>query len=162
MKQLLWSLTVVAALVGARTAQAQGFGGYTPPPTNPYPNRPLISPYLNIARGGSTALNYYTSTVPQMQYNNQLQNLQVTTQQLTVATGALAQQPRTGGGLYQTGHAVRFMDYNRYFQTLGGGMGGAMSGVGMMPNSGVLPPQQVPLVNPQMNQQRFGNMNQPR
>jgi hypothetical protein len=123
MNRLLWSLAAMGALLAAQSAQAQGFGGYVPPPTNPYPNYPLISPYLNLARPGNPAVNYYNLVVPQQTYNTQLQQLQVSTQQLGFATNTLAaqqqQQPVVGPLL--TGHPVRFMDFNRYFLTLGPG-----------------------------------------
>jgi hypothetical protein len=151
MKQLLGSLVVVAALVAAQAAHAQGFGGYTPPATNPYPNRPMVSPYLNLARGGNSALNYYNLVVPQMTYNNNFQNLQIATQQLANTTNALAMQRPGTTGAFRTGHPVRFMDYNRYFQTVGVGMSGPyMNTI----SSGL---QRVQTVSPQT----LGNLNQP-
>src|SRR5262245_12524565 len=55
----------------AGEAAAQGI--YYPQPTpNPYA-RPVVSPYLNLARGGNPAINYFGLTKPQLDFNKQVQ-----------------------------------------------------------------------------------------
>src|SRR5204862_765518 len=95
---------IVAAFPAAGFAPAQS------PPPMPY-QRPTVSPYLNLARAGTPALNYYNLVRPQVEFQNSIQRLQqdVATSQQTVAgiDAALT--------LPTTGHATRFMDYSQYF-----------------------------------------------
>lgn len=122
MKRLPLALAAAAlALVGS-SARAQNpytlppiNGTYTPPAVSPY-NKAPISPWLNLARPGSSpAINYYDLVRPQMQTMNQIQQLQGTTQLL--AGTLYAQQNQQTGQVAQTGHTTRFMSYNQYFNT---------------------------------------------
>jgi hypothetical protein len=92
------------------------------PPTNPL-GTPVFSPYLNMARGGDSALNYYGLVRPQVQTQQSLQQLQqqqtlMEQQQslspLTTGVGGLS---TTGlGGLpLVTGHETAFGNYSHFF-----------------------------------------------
>jgi hypothetical protein len=109
---ILLNALLMTAYPAAGFAQAQ-----SPPPPRPVPyQRPTVSPYLNLARGGTPALNYYNLVRPQVEFQNSIQRLQqdVATNQQTVAglDAALT--------LPATGHATRFMDYSQYFMSQGG------------------------------------------
>jgi len=74
MKRLLAFFVVVAwAAIVAVPADAQ----YRDPrsPRNQYTPRPTVSPYLNLLRdGGSAGFNYQTLVRPELQFQNELQN----------------------------------------------------------------------------------------
>lgn len=122
MKRLPLALAAAAlALVGSSARAQTSYtlppinGTYAPPAVSPY-NKPPISPWLNLARPGSSpAINYYDLVRPQMQTMNQIQQLQGTTQLL--AGAIVAQQNQPAGQVAQTGHSTRFMSYNQYFNT---------------------------------------------
>jgi hypothetical protein len=77
---------------------------------------PTVSPYLNLARPGAPALNYYNLVRPQTEFRDAVQRLRqdVTSSQQTVAEVDAALT------LPGTGHATRFMDYSQYFLSRGG------------------------------------------
>jgi hypothetical protein len=58
----------VILLITAQQAPAQGLSANVPN-FRPY-YRPPLTPYLNIARGGSPALNYYLGTLPDVENRN--------------------------------------------------------------------------------------------
>jgi hypothetical protein len=87
---------------------------YTRPQTSPF-NRPAISPYINMFRpGGNIAQNYFGLVRPEIQFNqdvNQLQNRQALLgAQIAAGTESQAVLPPTG-------HATGFQTQYRYFQT---------------------------------------------
>src|SRR5262249_33630279 len=57
-----WLMTLALAAAFAPAAQAQTVGSY------PWrtPSTPTVSPYLNLARGGSAGINYYSLVRPQI------------------------------------------------------------------------------------------------
>jgi hypothetical protein len=118
--------------LGVSFASAQvPLGGYSPPQVGP----PAFSPWLNMNRPGGGATNYFGMVKPQMQTQQQLQNLQYQQNLLQsgVGTGVGADQ---NVPLSTTGHPVRYMDYSRYFPLYGmPGGGGGIPGYG--PNTGV-------------------------
>lgn len=126
MNRYLWIGSVLAIswwLIGSGQASAQ-YGG------NPY-NRPRVSPYINLLRGGSsTAVNYYGIVRPEIEARASIASLQQQTQTNEAAITGL----QTGAGLQPlvTGHAVGFQTQMQYFQTIGtgGGMGGGAAGFG--------------------------------
>src|SRR5438270_39679 len=80
-----------------------------------------LSPYLSLTRSGnnfgafnSTALNYYLLVQPQLNYNSQftLQGRQIAGNQQAI--GALGQSLPYD----TTGHRVRFLNYQYYFNNL--------------------------------------------
>ena len=126
MKQLGFATLAVLSLGGLQASQAQaqpypqqqrlgapqvggytGLGGYRPayqPAVQP------VSPFLNLANGGNPAVNYYTIVQPQIDFRNQLQQLQ--------GQVAITQDAMVGGpGLppVTTGHAVQFLNSSPYF-----------------------------------------------
>jgi hypothetical protein len=93
--------------------QAQSFGGN---------RRPTVSPYLNLARGGSPAVNYYGQVLPQLNQSRQLQGQQLQLQQLHQQSlqpgGAVLGAPvdsAAAAGVSVTGHPVAFWNYGRYY-----------------------------------------------
>ncbi len=101
-----WHLAAVFALVvasfGAGRAQGQ------PPPSG-------YSPYLNLVRPGSPGMNYYGLVRPEVEFRNNLQQLQRNTTRLQ---SDLSQA--TGGDL-STGHPSAFMYYGGYYSGIGRG-----------------------------------------
>jgi hypothetical protein len=85
-----------------------------------YNRTPTVSPYLNLTRGGSTAVNYYNLVRPQIDYGKAINALQqdVTANQQNLSTFEAA------SALPTTGHATQFQNYKRYFQNQGQGLGG--------------------------------------
>jgi len=104
---------------------------YQPPYVNP---KPAISPYINMARGGNAALNYFGLVVPQQQFNNYIEQQQYLQSQGASATGNM-----TNSTLPITGVSPRFLAYNQYFLTVtprgrtGGGNTGVGTGAGTPP-----------------------------
>jgi hypothetical protein len=129
MKKRAWAAAALGllALAGPRAAWAQT---YAPPATNPF-QKPVVSPYLNLARGGNPAINYYGVIRPQEQTSTsllQLQN-QVQTGQAALAGEVAAAQPTTG-------HPTRFFNYSHYFFNQGG-TGGVVAGIGPYGGAGL-------------------------
>lgn len=150
----------IALLVGGVSERAVAQGPYVrPQPFNPY-RRPTISPYLNLARGGSPAINYYGLVRPQIQTQAALN--QVQQQLLDQQTQLNQQQYGLTSGVPITGRPAGFMNHYGYFQNwqnrgaggaglpgglntgLGGapgtGVAGAAVGIGAFPGAGVNPP----------------------
>jgi hypothetical protein len=124
------------------SAQAQ-IGSYTPPITQ----RPPLSPYLNMNRPGTNpAINYFSLVQPQMQTQQQLQNLQYGQNLLNNGTlGPQVAPLNQPVPITTTGHPVYYFDYARYFPLSGlpssigggggiggGGAGGAGTGAGRL------------------------------
>jgi hypothetical protein len=120
---------VVALLSDVGPLWAQGF---TTNPTNPA-NRPAVSPYVNILRGGATAgVNYYGLVKPEVDFRNAItQN-----QQQIAANGQSISN--LGAESLTTGHSARYMTHWAYFMNNGAG-----------PNAGAFRRQQ-PIVRPQL------------
>lgn len=120
----LWST------LGVTQAQAQ-IGSYARPQVN---NRPAVSPYLNLGRPGSAAINYYGLVRPQIQTQQALQTLQqeITDSQSMNTFGA-PQQGIPNDQLPITGHQATFQYTSHYFPPPGGrfsagsGRGGAVA-----------------------------------
>src|SRR5262245_50748793 len=90
------------------------------PQFNPY-NRPALSPYLDVVRGGNPAINYYLGTLPEIDRRYMAAQQQFMQTQI----GQLQGQTTTGDQedfipvLPQTGHAAAFQVYGGYFQFQG-------------------------------------------
>jgi hypothetical protein len=134
----------LAGLLGALAAQpvsAQVIGQYNQP-VQPYAPQP-VSPYLNLFRGGAPGINYYGTVLPQIQTERYIQQQQVlAAQQQVLGTGTTVTMT--------TGHPTRFLSYNQYFLTQGGG---ATPGTGPQTFTGGVTantavPQPARLVNP--------------
>lgn len=86
-------------------------------------NRPAVSPYLNLLRpGNSPGVNYYGLVRPQMEFRNNIQNLQ---QQVTTNQQAIAGlNDAVNTGIPVTGHSTSFLNTGGYFSGGGGRSGG--------------------------------------
>jgi hypothetical protein len=122
MKLRTLSLALTLALAQDIYAQPQ-IGSYSPPVVNP---RPVVSPYLNLNRGGSPpAINYYGIVRPQIENHQAIQGLQqqvqTTQTQLQNQTGAMANEE-----MAPTGRAVGgYLNYTHYFPLFSRGAGGS-------------------------------------
>jgi hypothetical protein len=109
-------LAVVAAVgIGAGLAPQARAQVYARPATNPF-QPPAVSPYLNLARGGDRAINYYGLVKPQEQTHLNILQLQ----QQQAATGQAVMAGETNLALPYTGHPTRFFNYSHYFFNQGG------------------------------------------
>jgi len=100
----------LVCLVVLGTQSASGQFPYNQPATNPYA-RPTISPYLNLARPGSPAINYYGLVRPEQRFYAgflQLSQQVAANQQQLERTGAEAMEPNTG-------HSAYFMNLSHYY-----------------------------------------------
>jgi hypothetical protein len=110
---VLISLTLLATASGTASAQF----GYTRPLTSPN-QTPVLSPYANLARGGSAALNYFGLTRPEQHLYNSVNSLQ---QQVTTNAALLNSnmQPDLSLAPVTTGHPIYFLNYQQYFLNTG-------------------------------------------
>src|SRR5438309_11081054 len=74
----------MALALGAAPASAQ-LGVYQ----RPYQPRSPFSPYLNLGRGGNSAINYYGLVRPQIETTRSLQNVEYQLQNTAAAAAAL-------------------------------------------------------------------------
>jgi hypothetical protein len=123
MNRFVWG-SLVTLSIGLTPVSAQQLGVYQP-------SRPPISPYLNLNRGGNSAINYYGLVRPQIDTTRALQNLQYQVQ--TNAANAALPQTTTDATTVlpsTTGHPVMFLNSSHFFPTTGrtGTTGGVGSG----------------------------------
>ena len=118
-RRALLALALGATLYSAAPAQAQ-IGVYNRPLINP---RPTVSPYLNMFRGGSGAINYYGVVRPQIETSRQLYQLQQEVQQTAPAI-VVPLDPQPQGLTSFTGHPVSFQNYAHFYGGRGGSGGG--------------------------------------
>jgi hypothetical protein len=90
------ALSLMMVSLGASRAQGQ------PPPSG-------YSPYLNLARPGSPGINYYGLVRPEIEFRNNLQQLQRNTTRLQ------SQFSQATGGDLSTGHPSAFQYYGGYY-----------------------------------------------
>ena|SRR5947208_3277339 len=123
MKRLVLACTVagLGLVGGAPRAEAQGFAPRQQP--NPF-QRPTVSPYVNLGRGGNPAAAYYGIVKPQLETTQQIQQLQLQQNQMTQFGLPLEEQGGMGGlgGYSLTGHNSQFGNYSHYFPQPGGGV----------------------------------------
>jgi hypothetical protein len=100
-----WHLAAVFAIVVVSLGASQVHG--QPPPG--------YSPYLNLARPGNPGMNYYGLVRPEVEFRNNLQQLQRNTARLQTDLGQA-----TGGDL-STGHPSAFMYFGGYYSGIGRG-----------------------------------------
>lgn len=116
-------LALVGSILVAETARAQGVY-LQPRGPNPY-LRPAVSPYLNMFRGGSTAINYYGLVQPQVQGAQAITQLE---QRVLTPLGSGAGFEEGAAGQMGGGHAF-FQNHGAFFMTMrpnapGGAVGG--------------------------------------
>jgi hypothetical protein len=122
--------SVVGVLVLGTSVHAQPqIGSYTPPVTNP---RPIISPYLNLNRGGvAPAIDYFGIVRPQIDNQKAIQQLQQQYQTTQGQLGQLGQQLGTDE-MAPTGRTTMggYFNYSHYFPLYNRGAG-ATGGTGI-------------------------------
>ncbi len=111
MNRLSLKVAALAVLVGClgTASQALGQTGYNRPVTSGL-SRPTTSPYLNLLRSGSSALNYYNLVRPEFEFRNAYQGLQGQLTQQQNVVRELSEE-----GLPVTGHATLFQNYSHYY-----------------------------------------------
>jgi len=112
-------IAAIGVALHSGTAKAQGpqfrpgpsgAGGGTANPSN----SPSVSPYINLLRGGSQALNYYGLVRPAVDFQSSISNLQQDVNDLPAPGTGLGGQ----GGLAPLitgGNRVRFLNTGNYF-----------------------------------------------
>jgi hypothetical protein len=120
-------LSLLLVLAGGTVAQAQQSIG-----------NPAITPWLNLYRGGASPVqNYNTLVHPEFDFRASIGQLQI---QNAANEQGLSNLTSPAGPLV-TGHYAGFMTQRSYFQTLGGGGGGATgSSFGTVGGSGSASP----------------------
>lgn len=109
---MTFRLTLAGLLLTTVAATAQQ--PFQMPQQPPQPQRPTYSPYLNLLRNNAPAYqNYYCLVQPQIQAQQQMNNLQSQVTGLQNATAALA-FPGTGNEL-TTGKQVAYFTHRQYF-----------------------------------------------
>jgi len=113
MRHIYWLVILSLGMLPA-TAGAQY---QRPPQFNPY-NRPALSPYLDLVRGGNPAINYYLGTLPEIDRRFMAAQQQFMQNQIgqLQTQGAPPDQDDFVPVLPQTGHAAAFQTYGGYFQ----------------------------------------------
>lgn len=108
-------LTVVTLLAAPKpSAHAQYYPNARNRPANPgyNPNSPpILSPYLNMLRGGDPATNYYLGVVPERYQRGQNAQMRGAIQQLDQRLNTDGIEPSLG----TTGHVATFMNYAPYY-----------------------------------------------
>lgn len=137
-------LTALVAIGFVDQAQAQ-LGTYNRPQTNPF-GRPVISPYINLGRGGVQAFNYYGLVQPQLQATQSFQALQFGQQFQQQEINNLGQPGLNGAGQPLTTGGSYFYNFSHYYPVLNqvhgqGAGGGGVSGFGALA-PGVVPLRQ--------------------
>jgi hypothetical protein len=118
MKRFTLFAGVILLLAVPATVRAQ----YVPPNRTGYRpySRTLLSPYLNMLRGGDPAANYYLGVIPEMdrrvnyaRVRNSILELEQQVDQLE--EGGVPVTPAITGTLPGTGHATTFLNTGNYF-----------------------------------------------
>ncbi|QDU24156.1 hypothetical protein [Urbifossiella limnaea] len=119
-RKSLVAAAVLGTLAGAAKAQPPVPGGVGGAGNI---QRPSFSPYLNLLRSGSPALNYYGLVRPDQQFRQSITNLQGSVAANQQAIGGLQSEVEVGAPV--TGHPTQFLNYGGYFLNSGpGSVGG--------------------------------------
>ncbi len=111
MKRQMLALGILVSL-GVSAAPAQRYGSQVPSQAGQAGPRSGLSPYLNLARGGLPAVNYYGLVAPQIQTQQALTQLQFDVQQ-GLRTPQLGQQQQLQP--LTTGHAATYFNLSHYY-----------------------------------------------
>ena len=105
-----------AALLGltqAASAQRAVFNPYPSIPPTPVPfgpnAQPVLSPFLNLLRGGDPAVNYFLDVVPALQKQNQQQQPTIAAPKIDVKLDEQFQEAVGRPPLRATGHSTGFL-----------------------------------------------------
>jgi hypothetical protein len=118
----LAALGLMAGLVPGRAAAQLPTQFNNPigrPPQNPLGTQ-SFSPFLNMTQGGNAAINYFGLVRPQVQTQQQIQQLQ---QQQLMEQATLGGLTGQGGFPLLTGHETRFMNYGTFYPVTVMGVG---------------------------------------
>jgi len=129
MRHLVLAALTAVGLVGAGLAPVQAQLPYVAPQTNPF-GTPVISPFINLARPGNPAVNFFGIVQPQIGTMNALQQLQAGS--LYSGANPYASNLDANQQLV-TGHVSQFQNHWGYFQNWRGRTGG-----GVLPNNPAL------------------------
>jgi len=113
----VWAALGMTWLAGWGPANAQPPGA----PRGPY------SPYLNLARPGNPAINYYGLVRPEQEFRSGIAGLRNQVGALNQEVNAM--RPGATAPL-QTGHPVAFMNYSHYYSGFRGRAGGGAQPAG--------------------------------
>ena len=114
MKRLALALPALLLLAPA-SASAQQYG-YPGSYANTL-NRPQLSPYLNLLRGGNVASNYYLGTIPEQQRraNDAIFRAQIRTLETQPLIPAVTSPEDLFGPIPGSGHETAFLNYGGYY-----------------------------------------------
>ena len=139
------SLIVMSGSAKAQTSPFNPYGG-----TSSNITRPPYSPYLNLLRNGnSAAVNYYGLVRPEIDYRNNLNQINRDVTGLRRDVGNLRQDVQDGSSTVPgTGHGVSFLNTRGYFFNLGSassssgssGTRSSSTSTATTPNRGATPP----------------------
>jgi len=114
MKRLALALPALLLLAPA-SASAQQYG-YPGSYANTL-NRPQLSPYLNLLRGGNVASNYFLGTIPEQQRraNDAIFRAQIQSLETRPLIPAVTATDDLFGALPGSGHETAFLNYGGYY-----------------------------------------------
>jgi hypothetical protein len=116
MKKLALLLAAVVLLAPAGSVHAQGYTPYRQG-YGAY-SRPLLSPYLNMLRGGDPAANYYLGVIPEIDRRTnyaRVRNNILNIEQQIEDQQAVPGSPALTAPLKSTGHPAVFLNTSGYF-----------------------------------------------
>ena len=108
---LLVGLVGLVGLLAAAGPAAAQVGTYRAPGAALQPG---YSPYLNLARPGNAAVNYYGLVRPQVEFRQSIQNVEQQVTGLSQSPGLAGQGP---ADIPSTGHPAQFLNTGGYFPT---------------------------------------------
>jgi hypothetical protein len=117
----IFVLTLILVLGSASVVSAQAqYNTYNQnqPLAPPYSQRPALSPFLNLLRGGDPAANYYLGVLPEVSNRNfqkTYQNFAVDSYRNQLFLDDRLELDVPIRQLPPTGHTAGFMIYNNYY-----------------------------------------------
>ena len=123
---LVTAVLVLSALAAQPAAAQPGIYAPSAPPSYGVYNRPLLSPYLNLLRGGDTASNYFLGVVPEQnrRFNDRLFRSEIRDlERRTADTSTPGDFEDLITPLGSTGHPTAFLNTVGYFGAGAGRVG---------------------------------------
>jgi hypothetical protein len=123
---VLWG---AGAAPSARAQYNPSYGASPAPTYSPYGrSASVLSPYLDIRRGGNPALNFFLGTLPEIDRRNTkaIQGAEILGLERQLNAPPAAEEPLLEGtaGLPPTGHPTAFGNYGGYFNQQAGPVAG--------------------------------------